>query len=142
MAWHTNRGNLVRLCGELAILCGTMAKIAGDIALLMQAEIAEAAEPRDRAGWLLDHAAQAQSGGRPAVRANALRANGLMSTLSTPWRTSTSAGVGGWHAEWATVPELFMLAAGRPVRTSARRSRGSTSTPSACTPISTFPAAP
>jgi 3-carboxy-cis,cis-muconate cycloisomerase len=113
MAWHTARGRLVRLCGELTILCGTLAKIAGDIALLMQAEIAEAAEPAatGRGGSsTMPHKRNPVAAA--AVRAAALRANGLMSTLYNAMPHEHERGVGGWHAEWETVPGLFMLTAG------------------------------
>ncbi len=112
-AWHTDRGALLSLCSEVAILCGTAAKIAGDIALMMQPEIGEASEPAGpgRGGSsTMPHKRNPVAA--PVIRANALRASGLLSGLIAGMDHAHERGIGGWHAEWASIPELFGLAAG------------------------------
>src|SRR5215831_4473601 len=43
--WHSHRDRLAEVAAALAILAGSCGKIARDVALLMQTEVAEAAEP-------------------------------------------------------------------------------------------------
>lgn len=45
LAWHNERSRVVVWAGALAVAAGTAAKIALDVALLMQSEVGEAAEP-------------------------------------------------------------------------------------------------
>ncbi|MBV8632676.1 MAG: hypothetical protein JOZ83_17250, partial [Silvibacterium sp.] len=44
LPWHTQRDSLAEMVAVLALLTGSLAKFARDIALLMQAEVAEASE--------------------------------------------------------------------------------------------------
>lgn len=111
--WHTNRTRIVRLCGELALLANVLSKIAGDMALLMQPEIGELAEPAgDGRGGSSTMPHKRNPVSAVAVRANAHRVNGLVSTLQNAMAHEHERGAGGWQVEWTTVPELFELAAG------------------------------
>jgi len=105
---HTARDRVVRLGSELTILAGALAKIATDIALMMQAEIGEASEPAGpgRGGSsTMPHKRNPVAA--PAVRAAAMRANGLQATLLSALVQEHERGAGGWHAEWTALPELF-----------------------------------
>ncbi|HLH46736.1 MAG TPA: lyase family protein, partial [Acidimicrobiales bacterium] len=48
--WHTARQPVAALGSALAVTTATAAKVTGDVALLMQAEVAEASEPPGRGG--------------------------------------------------------------------------------------------
>lgn len=110
---HTSRDRVVRLGSELAILAGALAKIAGDIALLMQAEIGEAAEPAGPGrGGSSTMPQKRNPVAAPVVRAAAIRAGGLMSSLLGAMAQEHERGAGGWHAEWSLLPELFDVTAG------------------------------
>jgi 3-carboxy-cis,cis-muconate cycloisomerase len=110
---HTARDRVARLGAELGILVGVLAKIAGDVALLMQAEIGEAAEP---AGPGRGGSSTLPQKRNPvaalAVRAIAMRANGLVGALLAAVAQEHERGAGGWHAEWTLLPDLFDAAAG------------------------------
>lgn len=111
--WHGQRGRIVEVGAWLAMLIGALAKIARDIALLMQSEIAEVREPPvpGRGG------SSAMPNKRNPVAcavaiAAATRAPGLVATLFAAMPQEHERGLGGWPAEWETLPELFRLAAG------------------------------
>jgi 3-carboxy-cis,cis-muconate cycloisomerase len=113
LPWHTRRGGLMALAGEMAILTGICGKIARDISLMMQLEVAEAFEP-----------AEAGRGGSSALphKRNPVR---CMQALAAAERVPPLVGqllagmvqeheraLGAWQAEWGVVPEIFKLAAG------------------------------
>ena len=113
IAWHTARDGSARIGTELAILTEALAKIAGDIALLMQAEVGEAAEPAGPGrGGSSTMPQKRNPVAAPAVRANAMRASGLASALLSAMPQEHERGAGGWHAEWTILPDLFEIAAG------------------------------
>ncbi|MCT8972865.1 3-carboxy-cis,cis-muconate cycloisomerase [Microbaculum marinisediminis] len=113
IAWHTARDRGARIGAELAILTEALAKIAGDIALLMQAEVGEAAEPAGSGrGGSSTMPQKRNPVAAPAVRANAMRASGLASALLSAMPQEHERGAGGWHAEWTILPDLFEIAAG------------------------------
>ncbi|MEJ8574583.1 3-carboxy-cis,cis-muconate cycloisomerase [Microbaculum marinum] len=110
---HTARDRFARLGMELAILTGALAKIAGDIALLMQAEIGEASEPAAPGrGGSSTMPQKRNPVATVVVRAAALRANGLAAGLLAAIPQEHERGAGGWHAEWALLPDLFDISAG------------------------------
>jgi 3-carboxy-cis,cis-muconate cycloisomerase len=113
LAWHTSRDRIARLGCEVAVLTGTLAKIAGDVALLMQAEIAEAFEPAAPGkGGSSTMPQKRNPVAAPAVRAAALRANGLAADLISALPQEHERGAGGWHMEWTVLPDLLLGAAG------------------------------
>ena len=105
--WHSARDGFARYGAEIAILAGISAKVAGDIALLMQAEVGELAEP-----------AAAGRGGsssmphkrNPALSMLALeagrRAPGLAATLLNQLQGEHERGIGQWQSQWLTLREL------------------------------------
>lgn len=110
MPWHTTRAALARLGAELGLIAGTLGKIGRDVILLMQTEVAEVFEP-----------AAAGKGGSSALphkrnpvqslamSAIAGRTPGLVATLLSALPQEHERAVGGWHAEWEVLPELFTL---------------------------------
>ena len=87
--WHAHRDRLAALMAACAVYAGALGKIATDIALLMQAEVAEAAEPGRR---IVDDAAEAEPGGlRGGTRGGDARARTAGVAFSRACRRSTNA---------------------------------------------------
>jgi 3-carboxy-cis,cis-muconate cycloisomerase len=111
--WHAHRDRLAELAAFLGLLIGTLGKIGRDLSLLMQTEVAEAFEPRgeDRGGSsTMPHKRNPVTAA--VVLAAATRAPGLVATLLSSTVQEHERGLGGWQAEWETLPELCVLAAG------------------------------
>ncbi len=113
LPWHAERDRLVEFAAWLGMLAGITGKIARDVSLMMQSEIAEAFE-----------AAGAGKGGSStmphkrnpvacaSILAAATRAPGLVAILLAAMPQDHERGLGGWHAEWQTLPDLAMTAGG------------------------------
>jgi 3-carboxy-cis,cis-muconate cycloisomerase len=108
--WHTQRHRIARLASELGILTGNLGKIARDISLMAQTEIGELAEP--------EAPGKGGSSAMPHKRnpvlctlvlAAAQRAPGLVATMLAAMPHEHERALGGWHAEWPTLPELFRI---------------------------------
>jgi 3-carboxy-cis,cis-muconate cycloisomerase len=113
MAWHSHRDRLAEVATTLALLSGTLGKIARDIALQMQTEISEVSEPaaEGRGGSsTMPHKRNPVSAA--VALAAAIRVPGLTSTMLTAMVQEHERGLGGWHAEWDTLPEIVQLTAG------------------------------
>ena len=113
LSWHSHRDRVVEVATNLAILVGTLGKIARDISLSMQTEIGELAEPMapGRGGSsTMPH--KHNPIGCAVVLSVAARVPGLVSTMLTTMPQEHERGLGGWHAEWETLPEIVRLAAG------------------------------
>lgn len=113
LPWHSNRGRIAEMGAALGILLGSLGKMARDIALMAQTEIGEFREPSGggRGGSsAMPH--KANPVGCARILAAARRAPGLVSTLLAAMDQEHERGLGGWHAEWDVLPELFRLAAG------------------------------
>jgi 3-carboxy-cis,cis-muconate cycloisomerase len=84
--------------------------MAGDLALMAQTEVGEFSEPSGdgRGGSsTLPHKANPVACAR--IIAAAKRAPGLAATLLGAMDHEHERGLGAWHAEWETLPELFRL---------------------------------
>ncbi|WP_254459942.1 3-carboxy-cis,cis-muconate cycloisomerase [Xanthomonas sacchari] len=113
LPWHAARDRIGEIGAAFALLAGSLGKIGRDVTLLMQSEVAEAFEP-----------AAAGKGGSSAMPhkrnpvgcvvaiAAATRAPGLLATLFAALPQEHERAVGGWHAEWETLPDLVRLSAG------------------------------
>ncbi|OZB41233.1 MAG: hypothetical protein B7X48_00840 [Acidiphilium sp. 34-60-192] len=99
LSWHTRRAPLARLGCAIAAGLGSLGKIATDMILMMQAEVAELAEP-----------AAAGRGG--LVRAASLRAPHLAATLLSAIPQAHERAAGEWQAEQAVWPDLMLTASG------------------------------
>lgn len=111
--WHSQRDRFAEVATNLGLLTATLGKMARDVSLLMQTEVAEASEPAasGRGGSsTMPH--KRNPVGCAVVLATALRVPGLVSTMLNAMVQEHERGLGGWQAEWETLPEICLLAAG------------------------------
>ena len=111
--WHAQRDRMAEVATALGICVGTLGKIARDISLHSQTEVAEVFEPagQGRGGSsTMPHKRNPLT--CAAVLAASLRIPGLVSTILTAMTQEHERGLGGWHAEWETLPEIVSLTAG------------------------------
>jgi len=111
--WHTDRTVVVELGSALGLVAGVGAKVALDVALLMQTEVAEAAEPAEpgRGGSsTLPH--KRNPAGAARVLAAHRQAAAAVSVLFGAMANEHERAVGGWQAEWETLTSLLRLAGG------------------------------
>ena len=113
LPWHGSRDRLVDVAAALGLLVGTLGKMARDISLLMQTEVAEAFEP---AGHGRGGSSTMPHKRNPIACAVALaaatRVPNLVATLLAAMPQEQERGLGGWHTEWETLPEIFLLSSG------------------------------
>jgi 3-carboxy-cis,cis-muconate cycloisomerase len=113
LPWHAARIPVVELGSALGMLLGSLGKIARDVALLMQTEVGEMSEPKAAGkGGSSTMAHKRNPVGCAIALAAAQRAPGLVATLMAAMVQEHERGLGGWQAEWAVLPELFLLAGG------------------------------
>jgi 3-carboxy-cis,cis-muconate cycloisomerase len=111
--WHSHRDRVAEVATTLGLCVGTLGKIAKDISLHSQTEVAEVFEPaeKDRGGSsTMPHKRNPVAS--VAVLSAAVRVPGLVSTMLTSMVQEHERGLGGWHAEWETLPEIVSLSAG------------------------------
>jgi 3-carboxy-cis,cis-muconate cycloisomerase len=108
--WHAARGRVVELASALAEAGGVAAKIALDVALLMQTEVAEAAEGAPGGSSAMPQKRNPVG----AIEADAcfrgLQAQ--VSVLVASQRVEHERAAGAWQAEWPALTEAFRLAGG------------------------------
>lgn len=111
--WHAHRDRLASLGCALGVATGTLGKIGRDLALLGQTEVGEAFEA---AGEGKGGSSTMPHKRNPVkvsvVLAAAVRAPGLVGTLLSAMPQEHERGLGGWQAEWETLPELVRVTAG------------------------------
>jgi 3-carboxy-cis,cis-muconate cycloisomerase len=112
-AWHVQRDAWVGLGCELALLCGSLGKIGRDLALLAQAEIGEVAEPAGagRGGSSAMPNKRNPVAAMTAVAAAARAPHHAAALLATMGQEHER-GLGGWQAELAEWPALFLASHG------------------------------
>jgi 3-carboxy-cis,cis-muconate cycloisomerase len=111
--WHAQRDRVAEAATTLGLIVGTLGKLARDVSLLMQTEVAEAGEPSaiGRGGSsTLPH--KRNPVGSAAILSAAARVPGLVSVMLAAMVQEHERGLGGWHAEWETLPEICTLTAG------------------------------
>jgi 3-carboxy-cis,cis-muconate cycloisomerase len=111
--WHAQRDRFAEAATTYGLLTGTLGKMARDISLMMQTEIAEMAEPSapGRGGSsTLPH--KRNPVGCSVVLAAGFCVPGLVSTMLSAMVQEHERGLGGWQAEWETLPDICMLTAG------------------------------
>lgn len=111
MPWHTERGRLVAVACALGMACGTLGKIGRDLALLAQTEVGEVAEAavEGRGGSSSMPHKRNPVAAAVAVAA-AVQAPGLVATMLAAMPQEHERALGGWQAEWDTLPALVALA--------------------------------
>jgi 3-carboxy-cis,cis-muconate cycloisomerase len=113
MPWHTHRDHLSEIATTLGLLTGTLGKIARDISLHMQTEIHELREPAEEGrGGSSTMPHKRNPVACATILAAATRTPGLVSTMLSAMVQEYERGLGGWHAEWETLPEIVCLTAG------------------------------
>lgn len=112
-SWHSHRDRIGEIAGAFGLLAGTLNKIAHDLSLHMQTEIAELAEPHSpgRGGSsTMPHKQNPIA--CAAILAATNRVPGLVSTIFATQPQDHQRGLGSWHSEWTTLPEIVRLTAG------------------------------
>jgi 3-carboxy-cis,cis-muconate cycloisomerase len=113
LPWHTRRAPLSRLAAAIAGAVGVAGKIGSDIALMMQSEIAEVAEPAAPGrGGSSAMAHKRNPTLSIAARAAAARMPGYVATLLAAQDQEHERAAGAWQAEAATWPALMLAASG------------------------------
>jgi len=113
LPWHAQRDRVVEVAATLGLLAGTLGKIGLDVALLMQSDVAEVFEPAaEGKGGSSAMPHKRNPVGSVVAQAAALRVPGLVATMLSAMLQEHERGVGGWHAEWETLPQIVLLTAG------------------------------
>jgi 3-carboxy-cis,cis-muconate cycloisomerase len=111
--WHGERDRLGELAAWLGLLTGTLGKIARDVSLMMQTDVGEAFEPAGEGrGGSSTMPHKRNPVACAVVLSAAVRAPQLVATMLAGMVQEHERGLGGWHAEWETLPELAILTAG------------------------------
>ena len=113
LPWHAHRDRVAEVATVLGLLAGTLGKIARDISLQSQTEVAELAEPvaTGRGGSsTMPH--KRNPVGCAAALAAAVRVPALVSTMLSAMVNEHERALGGWQAEWDTLPEIASLCSG------------------------------
>jgi 3-carboxy-cis,cis-muconate cycloisomerase len=108
--WHAHRDRLAALACALGVATGTAGKVARDLGLLAQTEVAEAHDPVGEAGGSSSMPHKANPVRAAIAIAAAVRAPGLVATMLSAMPQEHERGLGGWQAEWDTLPELVTVA--------------------------------
>jgi 3-carboxy-cis,cis-muconate cycloisomerase len=113
LPWHAQRDRIAETATTLGLIVGTLGKLARDVSLLMQTEVGEAAEPSapGRGGSsTLPHKRNPVASA--AILSAATRVPALVSVMLAAMVQEHERGLGGWHAEWETLPEICTLTGG------------------------------
>lgn len=113
MPWHSQRDRVAEAATVLGLLSGSLGKIARDISLQTQTEVGEVAEPSasGRGGSSTMPHKQNPVGCATALGA-AVRVPGLVATMLAAMVQEHERALGGWQAEWDTLPQIVQLTAG------------------------------
>ncbi len=110
LPWHAHRDRMAECATVLGLLTGTLGKIARDISLSNQTEVAELHEPVavGRGGSsAMPH--KRNPVGCASVLTAATRTPGLVATMLSGMVNEHERALGGWQAEWDTLPEIAGL---------------------------------
>ncbi len=110
LPWHASRGRVVELALALAAAGGAASKIAVDVALLMQTEVAEAAEGTPGGSSAMPH--KRNPVGAVEVDACFRGLQAQVAVLVASQRVEHERAAGAWQAEWPALSEAFRLAGG------------------------------
>jgi len=109
--WHTQRDRLATLICACGVLTGSLGKMARDISLLMQNEVAEAAEPGGEGRGGSSTMPHKRNPTACALTLGAAhRVPGLVASYLSAMVQEHERGVGGWHAEWPIVAAVVQSA--------------------------------
>jgi len=109
--WHAHRDRLAALMAALSIYTATLGKMALDIALLMQFEVAEAAEPGgDGRGGSSAMPHKRNPTACMLALSAAKRSPGLLAAFVSAAVQEHERAAGGWQAEWPLVYGIVQAA--------------------------------
>ncbi len=111
--WHSHRDRIAEVATTFGLLTGTLGKIARDISLHGQTEVGEISESAvaGRGGSsTMPHKRNPVTAA--VILSAAARVPALVSTLLSAMVQEDERGLGGWHAEWESLPEIVMLSGG------------------------------
>jgi 3-carboxy-cis,cis-muconate cycloisomerase len=113
IAWHTARDRLAEVVAWLGLLTGSLAKIAQDMALLMQSEVGEVAEPyQPGRGGSSTMPQKRNPIASEFVLAAAAGVRQLVPLMLGAMVQDHERATGPWHSEWLALPQAFALSAG------------------------------
>jgi len=113
LPWHAHRDRIADLATTLALMTGTLGKIARDVSLQMQTEVGEVSEPAGEGrGGSSTMPQKRNPVACAAILAASERMPGLVSVILSSMPQEQERGLGGWHAEWETLPELVRVSGG------------------------------
>jgi 3-carboxy-cis,cis-muconate cycloisomerase len=113
IAWHVGRDGLAEIASFLGLLTGSLGKIATDVALLMQAEVGEVAEPHQEGRGGSSTMPQKRNPiACEFILACARNVRQLVPVMLDAMVQDHERATGPWHAEWIALPEAFALSAG------------------------------
>jgi 3-carboxy-cis,cis-muconate cycloisomerase len=108
--WHSARGRIAELACALGVTCGALGKTALDVALLAQTEVGELRESLGAGRGGSSTLPQKRNPvGAAGALACAKRVPGLVASVLAAMPQEHERAVGGWQAEWETLPEIFRL---------------------------------
>ncbi|MCW1839654.1 3-carboxy-cis,cis-muconate cycloisomerase [Prosthecomicrobium hirschii] len=113
LPWHTDRTRIAEIAGALGMVAGMVGKIAGDLVQEMSSDVAEAFEatgPGKGGSSAMPHKRNPVH--LVAARAAAAEAIGCVPVLIGGMVQEFERAAGNWHAEWRTLPRLFVAAHG------------------------------
>ena len=112
MPWHGHHDRMAEAATTLGLLTGTLGKIARDISLQAQTEVAELSEPSaEGRGGSSTMPHKRNPVGCAAALTAAMRVPALVSTMLSGMVQEHERALGGWQAQWDTLPEIARLAA-------------------------------
>jgi 3-carboxy-cis,cis-muconate cycloisomerase len=113
IAWHVARDGLAEAACFLGLLTGSLGKIATDIALLMQTEVGEVAEPYQQGRGGSSTMPQKRNPiACEFILAAAKNVRQLVPVMLDAMLQDHERATGPWHAEWLALPQAFALTAG------------------------------
>jgi len=106
--WHAHRDRLAALVCACGVYVGSLGKMARDVAMLMQNEVAEAAEPAGEGrGGSSTMPHKRNPTGCSLALAAAARVPGYVSSFLSGMAQEHERALGGWQAEWATIARVM-----------------------------------
>ena len=111
--WHVNRERPAEVACFLGLIAGSLAKIATDMALLMQTEVGEAAEPYEAGRGGSSTMPQKRNPIASAYIIAAARGiHALVPQMLAAMAQDHERATGAWQSEWLALPQLFTLTDG------------------------------
>jgi 3-carboxy-cis,cis-muconate cycloisomerase len=118
ISWHSSRDRIGEVATVLGLIVASLGKIARDVSLLMQTEVGEAFEAAGEGRGGSSTMPQKRNPiACASILAAAVRVPALVATMLSSAVQEHERGLGGWQAEWETLPEIFNLCAGALERT-------------------------